>query len=244
MKKPHKAFVYVVIFLLVAIVSVVVYSFYTGRLDLDTLFGREKEETQEDNTKLENNAVFDTATLDLGDGKNLEVKLQNSECDDTGFEMTQSDSQMTKWKDNNNMYCSSWYELAYYLSEQAMTDAYSQGATYPLESTTVEGVEYSYISRTDGESDGEYGLGIVYKWLPNVDVKGYEASQILRYFNSGQSGEYTSDSFSTALCVFDLNKIDENEFGYLVFGGAASIGSDINYCDVLNNMGVFSIDVK
>ena len=55
--------------------------------------------------------------------------------------------------------------------------------------------------------------------------------------------EVIRDGSITTYCVFDLSKINPNAKGYLMFSGFASIGSEINYCDMLNSTEEFEIKI-
>lgn len=182
-------------------------------------------------------------SIKLADGKVLVVNIENSDCDDTGYQIIEHNEKMTRYADNQNMYCSSWYELSYFVDEKAMSSFYSKGtAKYPLEAEMINNVTYTYIAKYEGETEDDWGYGYAYQWFPVTKVKGYEASKIVSYENRlYRDANIKEGALKTNLCVFNLKKVDTKLSGYLVFSGAASYGSEVNYCNDLNSMETFTL---
>ncbi len=208
---------------------------------VDDLLPNDEKGDESNEEKVENTP--DEVSIKLVDGKELVVNIENSECDNTGFQIIEHNEKMTRYADNQNMYCSSWYELEYFVDENAMTNYYSKGtAKYPLEAEIIEGVTYTYIAKYEGETEDDWGYGLAYQWFPVTKVKGYEASKIVSYENRlYREANIKEGALKTNLCVFNLNKVDNKLSGYLVFSGAASYGSEVNYCNDLSDMETFGL---
>ncbi|MDY0097039.1 MAG: hypothetical protein RBS01_01670 [Candidatus Dojkabacteria bacterium] len=188
----------------------------------------------------------DEVEMTLGGGTTLIVKLENSMADDTGFVKVE-DTDYLMWEDNGNNYGSTSYMLNYFKDKDEMGKFFAQSTIAPvLEDTVIKGITYQYVVKEDGAEDSQRpnGMGLAYIWEPKVKVKEYEASRIVSYYNPSLSSDLVEESNITTYAVLNLSEILEDVEGYLVFRGFASIGSEIDYTEVLNQMSVFEISKK
>ena len=189
----------------------------------------------------------DDVEMALEDGTTLIVKLENSMTDDTGFVKVE-DSEYLMWEDNGNKYGSTWYILNYFKDKDEMSKLFAESTITPvLENIVVDGITYQYIVKEEGAEDSQRpnGIGLAYIWEPKVEVKEYEASRIVSYYNPLlTSSDISEESNITTYAVLDLSEILEAVEGYVVFRGVASAGSAIDYTEVLNEMSVFEISIK
>lgn len=244
-EKKSKAFPIIVSILLVFILAVGGYYVYTNYI-------KEQEPIAPGTTPEEvPDLGFGDMFIELDNGKVIYVKVPTSDCDTTNYEITERDGKtMTIWEDNQEGFCSSSNLLQYFVDEEAMTQFYSDNqATYPLEKYTENNVVYEYIFKSDYEQGDTALSGVVYQKEPTVSVKEYEAFRILSYTkhfpevdDEGEViGNIIGGSTIKTLCVFDLSNIVENGEGYIVFSGVSDVGSEINYCNVLNDSEYFEI---
>jgi len=146
--------------------------------------------------------------------------------------------------------------LTYFQNEKSMTNYYAHNdkkipfanVRYPLETFTLsDGTKINYLDKYLTEDDDSQGGGIFYKWTPTISIHSHQASNVISYINieAVENNNYnpTTSMFINAACIFNLHGISTNESGYLGFDGYASAGSEINYCDVLNNLDVFEISI-
>jgi len=146
--------------------------------------------------------------------------------------------------------------LTYFGNEKAMTNYYAhndrklpfESISYPLETETLSnGTTINYLNKYLAADDDFQGGGLFYSWTPTTPVHGYKASTITNYINVDPipNNNYNPDTsmFIDAICVFKLYDISKNEYGYLGFDGYASAGSEINYCEMLNDLDVFEISI-
>lgn len=190
----------------------------------------------------------------LGQNLTLSAKLPTSSCDDTGFvSQVEENSKFLIYKDNQNGYCSDSHMVQFFVDEENMSQIISNGnAKYPLEKIVVDGIEYEYIEKKDSAEENGAVSGTVYMKNPKLLVGGYEAFRVLSFYNllslNNSEADMTDeevirDGSITTYCVFDLSKINPKAKGYLMFSGFASIGSEINYCDMLNSTEEFEIKI-
>jgi len=259
-KKRRKVFPIIVgILLLLLILGVGVYFVYINYLASEDVVDDSQQEQADDMMDIEEtqentNRLGDIEARLIGQDKVLLMTIPNSGCDDTGFvETAQGTSEILEFEDNQNSYCSSAYKVNFFLNEEVMTRVYSFAETeYPLEKINVDGVDYEYILKEDYSSESGIASATVYIKEPTREVGGYEAFQILwtyKVFPEGTDSssitdaEILEDGTSTTYCVFDLSKIDSTTEGYLVFSGGASAGSEIDYCEILDNTQNFEIKI-
>ena len=236
-KKQNKPFIIVVSILLFLIACVAGYYVYTQ------YFANEEEEVEREEEEEEKAKEPDDIEVVLSDGSEVYIKIENSGCDDTGFAKVQ-DSDYSIWEDNQNSFCSSSYIIGYFPTKDIMSKYYASSTEVPtLQKSTINGIEYEFISKVDGITDqGSWGMGLAYKWEPEITVKEYKASSIISYYNpSEESSELSETSLFTSYCLFDLSKLFEGAEGYLVFSGVGDVYSDVDYCSSLNEMETFSI---
>ena len=239
-KKQNKAFLIIVSILLVLIACVGAYYVYTQYVAKEEV---EEEQEQEQEEEEETTKDLDDVEIVLNDKSKIYVKMGNSGCDDTGFVQVHN-SEYSIWEDNQNGFCSSSYIIGYFPSKDIMSKYYVSTTQAPsLQKITVAGTEYEYIKKVNGikEQDG-VGMGIAYKWEPEITVKEYKASSIVSYYNPYElSSDLKDSSIVTTYCLLDLSKLFDGVEGYLVFNGVADVYSDVDYCSILNEMDTFSI---
>lgn len=233
-KKQNKPFIIIISILLVLAVCAGGYYVYTQ------YFANEEEEEQEEEQEQEDE--FSGIEIVLKDNSKVYVKAENSECDDTGFVKVENLEYLI-WEDNQNNFCSSSYIFSYFPSKEVMSKYYASTQEVPtLQKITVAGTEYEYVKKVDGIKEQEgVGMGIAYKWEPEITVKEYKANSLISYYNYDISSDLKKDSTVTTYCLFDLSKLFEGVEGYLVFSGVADGYSGVDYCSLLNEMETFSI---
>jgi len=235
-KKQNKPFIIVVSILLFLIACVAGYYVYTQ------YFANEEEEIEQEQEE-EQKENLDDIEVVLSDNSKIYIKMENSGCDDTGFVKVQ-DTEYSIWEDNQNSFCSSSYIIGYFPSKDIMSKYYASSTEVPtLQKETINEIEYEFISKVEGIQDqGSWGIGLAYKWEPEITVKEYKASSLVSYYNpSDTSSDLKENSLFTTYCLFDLSKLFDEAEGYLVFSGVGDVYSDVDYCSSLNEMETFSI---
>jgi len=199
----------------------------------------------------------ETVRIPLSEGK--EVLIEIEPHPELGpYERYMEEAQVIRMHNNQKGVGSVGEFLTYFDDKNSMTDYYfamasdtGESVKYPLEKgLTPDGNELEYILKFIGS--GIYGGGVAYLWSPSVEVHGYKASRILSYTNFSmpedkeyEGFEYTTESSQLIhSCVFSLNQFAENESGYLVFGGYASVGTETDYCEELIEMEEFSMEIR
>ena len=251
-KKSSKAFLIIVSILLLLIVGVGGYYVYDNYIDKDEEI-EEEEGLNPEESALEFGEVF----IDLGEGKVLYVKAPTSSCDDTGFvSQPQETDNMLIYEDNQNKFCSDSHIISYFIDEESMTSYFSGGkAKYPLEEETIDYITYEYLLKEDYTEDSGAAHGLVYKKTPTVNVNGNGAFHLISYYKIAQEGvntvikgDYPKDDSTytnfTKYCVFPLYQFGEEYESFLVFSGVASAGSEIDYCEMLNETEDFNIEIQ
>ena len=251
-QKKSKVFLIIVSILLLLIVGVGGYYIYDNYIDKDEVIEEEQGLIPEEST-LEFGDIF----IDLDGEKILYVKAPSSSCDDTGYRaLVQESTGYLIYEDNQNEYCSDSNIISYFKDEETMTSYLSQAKTeYPLEKETINSVEYEYILKEDSTNETGSAHGLVYQKSPTINVKDFEAFHIINYIKIAEEGDNTviegsypeDDSVYTNFtkyCVFPLSQLGEEFNGFLMFNGSSSIGSEIDYCEVLNSSEYFNLEIQ
>ena len=257
--KKSKAFPIVVGILLLLILGIGGYYVYTNYLGTDDVVDENQQQEATDTTNAENpqestDGLGGIETLLIGQDKVLLMTAPTSACDDTGFvETAQSTSEYMLYEDNQNGFCSSSHKVEFFLDEGTMTTILSKSqTTYPLKEITIDGVDYEYILKEDYDSQSGIASGIAYIKEPTLEVGGYEAFRVLSFYkvfpegtdaSTVEDSEVIQDGTTNTLCVFDLSKIETSTQGYVLFSGSASAGSEVDYCEVLENTEGFEIKI-
>lgn len=182
--------------------------------------------------------------------KFFDVKIDKDYIIDSLNEKT-GDS-YTGFEDNPNKYGSETNQFTYFVTENDMTSYFQYGRDhdYDLKYPNTEAsksLNETYIYyQTDPEDQTSYGL--FYEWDNEFEVKEYTGSLITDYVNylpTNTSTPYYKEESSkgSSYCVINLAQVyeDVSLTGYLVIHGSASAGSQINYCDSINELDTFVI---
>lgn len=253
-KKSSKAFIIAVSILLLLIVGVGGYYVYDNYIDTDD---KEPEGEEEGLNPEKSTLEFGEVFIDLGEGKVLYVKAPTSSCDDTGFvSQVQETDSMLIYEDNQNNFCSDSHIISYFVDEEAMTTYFSENkAKYPLEEETIDYIKYEYLLKEDSTEESGAAHGLVYKKAPTINVNGNGAFHLISYYKIAQEGvetvikgDYPKDDSTytnfTKYCVFPLYQFGEQYESFLVFSGVADAGSEIDYCEMLNDTEDFEIEIQ
>lgn len=248
-EKKSKSFLIIVLILLLLIIGVGGYYVYTNYIAKEEEPITENE--QDDGLNPEKSTLeFSDIFIDMGSGNLLYMKLPKSECDDTGYEKVDENT----WEDNRNLYCSSSNIVSYFEDEESMTNDFANNdPTYSQEEVTFNGKKYKYIDRYIDE-DAKVVGGWVYQKEPTVKVKEFDAFKAISYFAYlGDSNDLEKDNTVAVLegnnslvqyCIFDISKVSAKLQGYIVFGGTASVGTERDYCEVLDEFTHFEMNLQ
>jgi len=136
--------------------------------------------------------------------------------------------------------------LEYYENEEAFF------GSEPLESVTVDGETYVYHTKVHGEENDGTGIGSVINMGLTTDINGYEAYELIYYYNPAPEREDLSspgdfygleryEGGMKVFCLFELKQIDESLDGFILLK-CINASSSYNVCKTLGSE--FSIIVR
>lgn len=193
------------------------------------------------NINTEDKPSINILTISLNDEYDLVVKHSLLTPYDEPFILDEKDKFSESWKAIVGP--SSIYYLGYASDEENLSNLIAhEKVVYPLKKVTINGLEYKYIWQVNGSGTGN---GAVYRFNPKIQIKGYEASKVLHYYNaSNPNTDFSLESsyVYTQSCVFSLAQLNKNISGYIIFRGSSA--SELDYCEVLNNTEIFEMIVE
>ncbi|MBI2356547.1 hypothetical protein HYV12_00605 [Candidatus Dojkabacteria bacterium] len=196
-------------------------------------------------TEVENTKQKSTFNLMINDKDYFKISTEKFDYEDT-FKEEERGSGWVRYSDNTKLVGSSSNLFTYFATERAMTD-YLAGETVTTPLEEVKDFKGYYVRKN--ENNGDYGSGVIYVWEPKVAVHNYLASHIYYYTNIDYDKETTSANFNikdsnvySKNCVLDVSQVDTEVFGYIVFSGYRSVGSETDYCENLRENSQFKIE--
>jgi len=166
------------------------------------------------------------------------------------------DDDVIEFTNNEKKIGSMHQSFKYFFNETQLLDEYADVAeiAYQYEKEVLADdnpIYYIQKSTPEDKEEMHAGDGRILMWEPTIKAGQYDASQIISYYNvtlpEGETRGYAFTDNSTLMntyCIISLDQLDETEMGYLVFEGVSSVGSEINYCDWLNDAKVFELTIK
>jgi len=240
--KTRKFFLMIVAFLTLLILIVggyLVYKAYFKNETVENYVNKdEKNQLAEDSEELLSNDII---TIPINETYKLIVKHSLLEQDHEPFVLKKQTEFSQSWQAVVGP--SDIYNFDYASNEKNLSNLIAnEEISYPLKRETINGVEYQYIWQANESGTGH---GIVYRFTPSIQIKGYKAFKVLYYYNVlDPNPAYSIDNsyVSSELCIFSLAQLDQNISGYLAFGGASA--SEPDYCEILKNSEIFEMTIE
>jgi hypothetical protein len=178
----------------------------------------------------------------------LNIQVNNSETiniklDNVGDFVQETDVTPSSHKkyctEENPSYC-----FSYFTSENILISYLTNNQNSQREE--LENVQYlensSYLKK-EIQCEGCAPTGQFISWEPTIDVKDYQALYITNYYNivdlAKDNMEYNKETFSEDSDRYCLIPLYNND--YILFYGISTAGSNIDYCEILNDMNIFKI---
>jgi hypothetical protein len=233
-KKRKVLLTVLLVILSILLLSTAGYIIYTNFLNQPEKPQEEEkpQEVEESNDRYYQGEVV----IELGD---KELVLSNVEVffEEDRYRLVKNLEDSKVLINNAQRYASTIYRIDYYSNIRDVL---------PLddnrETVTIDRITYEYIRKVDGNEEYNAGHGTVIDPDDMADVNGYEAYQLISYYNTPLGGNFTDGEFrgleessiGNISCLFDLNKIYPEIQGAIEISiGSADEG--LNACNLLGS---------
>jgi hypothetical protein len=246
--ESKKGFLIILSFLFLLLVTLLVVYFVFKKQEIENPVSQNVQEIEETEDVIQEKLVPDQVVIYVGEGRDLVISglpLFPSDSE-IGYQLVSEGGGIKIWEDNSEGVASTSDVLEYYENEEAFF------GSEPLESVTVDGETYVYHTKVHGEENDGTGIGSVINMGLTTDINGYEAYELIYYYNPAPEREDLSspgdfygleryEGGMKVFCLFELKQIDESLDGFILLK-CINASSSYNVCKTLGSE--FSIIVR